>query len=130
MVVCTQTSVVIPVRMMLAIPAWRRMRSRSVAQNEPLRGLSMMGSPARGWSPWMMRAGFSGRRSPFQGQGYGSAGMNVMTILLSPRRRELGGLSGQGPGGRAGGDHDRERQHVGRGVEEVVTRGHPHRLQG
>jgi len=41
MVVCTQTSVVMPVRMMLPMPRWRRIRSRSVAQNEPLPGLSM-----------------------------------------------------------------------------------------
>jgi hypothetical protein len=48
MVVCTQTSVVMPVRMMFAMPLVRRISSRSVAQNDPLPGLSMMISPGAG----------------------------------------------------------------------------------
>src|SRR5260221_300751 len=53
-VVCTQTSVVMPVSRMLSMPRWRRISSRSVAQNEPLPGLSMIGSPASGLSSGMM----------------------------------------------------------------------------
>jgi hypothetical protein len=41
-VVCTQTSVVIPVRTMLRMPRVFRISSRSVAQNDPLPGLSMI----------------------------------------------------------------------------------------
>src|SRR5687768_12966997 len=44
-VVCTQTSVVMPVRTRLTMPRVRRISSRSVAQKEPLPGLSMMVSP-------------------------------------------------------------------------------------
>ena len=47
MVVCTQTSVVMPVSTRLSMPRVRRISSRSVAQNEPLPGLSMIGSPAQ-----------------------------------------------------------------------------------
>src|SRR5579863_3195275 len=48
MVVCTQTSVVMPVKTMFSMPRRRSISSRSVAQNEPLPGLSMIGSPATG----------------------------------------------------------------------------------
>src|SRR5262249_49337524 len=48
MVVWTQTSVVMPVSTMLSMPRTRSSNSRSVAQNEPLPGLSMIGSPAFG----------------------------------------------------------------------------------
>src|SRR5580693_183267 len=48
MVVWTQTSVVMPVRTMFSMPRSRSSSSRSVAQNEPLPGLSMMGSPTFG----------------------------------------------------------------------------------
>src|SRR5262245_30193133 len=47
-VVCTQTSVVMPVSTRLTIPRVREIRSRSVAQNEPLPGLSMITSPGGG----------------------------------------------------------------------------------
>ena len=47
-VVCTHTSVVMPVRIRLRMPRVCRISSRSVAQNEPLPGLSMIGSPAVG----------------------------------------------------------------------------------
>ncbi len=48
MVVETQTSVVMPVRIRFSIPRVRRISSRSVAQNDPLPGLSMMTSPGAG----------------------------------------------------------------------------------
>src|ERR1700722_15289080 len=54
MVVCTHTSVVMPVRMMLSMPRWRRISSRSVAQNDPLPGLSMTISPCAGASSGMI----------------------------------------------------------------------------
>src|SRR5205085_8448696 len=47
-VVWTQTSVVIPVSTMFSMPRSRSISSRSVAQNEPLPGLSMTGSPGNG----------------------------------------------------------------------------------
>ena len=47
-VVWTQTSVVMPVSTMLPMPLSRSISSRSVAQNEPLPGLSMIGSPGGG----------------------------------------------------------------------------------
>ena len=48
MVVWTQTSVVMPVSTMFWMLRSRSISSRSVAQNEPLPGLSMMGSPGSG----------------------------------------------------------------------------------
>src|SRR5882724_7727194 len=48
MVVCTQTSVVMPVSTRLSMPLVRSISSRSVAQNEPFPGLSMITSPGRG----------------------------------------------------------------------------------
>ena len=46
MVVLTQTSVVMPVRIRLVMPRTRSVSSRSVAQKEPLPGLSTICSPA------------------------------------------------------------------------------------
>ena len=54
MVVWTQTSVVMPVSTRLSMPRWRRISSRSVAQNEPLPGLSITGSPGSGASSGMI----------------------------------------------------------------------------
>src|SRR6201981_3773699 len=54
MVVWTQTSVVMPVRTMFSMPRCRRISSRSVAQNEPLPGLSMTGSPGSGANSGMI----------------------------------------------------------------------------
>src|SRR5918993_5745170 len=54
MVVWTHTSVVMPLRTMLRIPRVRRISSRSVAQKDPLPGLSMMTSCGRGASSGMI----------------------------------------------------------------------------
>src|ERR1700722_16850067 len=54
MVVCTHTSVEMPVSPMLRRPGVRRLSSRSVAQNEPLPGLSMIASPGFGASSGMI----------------------------------------------------------------------------
>src|SRR5262245_52947481 len=54
MVVWTQTSVVMPVSTTFSMPRSRSISSRSVAQNEPFPGLSMIGSPAAGARSGMM----------------------------------------------------------------------------
>src|SRR4249920_2041965 len=79
-----------------------------------------------------MSAVFSGRRSPSYGHGYGFAATNVMCGLLSPSsskygqlRRHVGGRLGR----RARRDHDDQREHVGRRVEQVVAPGDSDGLQ-
>ena len=50
---------------MLRMPRWRRMSSSSVAQNDPLPGLSMIGSPGSGASSGMMsHPGFAPHEDP------------------------------------------------------------------
>ena len=78
MVVWTQTSVVMPVSTMLSMPRWRSISSRSVAQNEPLPGLSMIGSPGSGASSGMISQPGSPRtRMRPHGPGIADAGADL-----------------------------------------------------
>ncbi len=89
MVVCTQTSVVMPVSTMLRKPRVRSISSRSVAQNEPLPGLSMIGSPAFGASSGMISQPGS-PRTRIRPHGPGSP---MPALIRRERQRLLSGRS-------------------------------------
>src|SRR5258707_4603349 len=88
-VVWTQTSVVMPVRMMLSMPRVRSISSRSVAQNEPLPGLSITGSPLAGASSGMISQPGS-PRTRIRPHGPGSP---MPAPICCERQRLLGGRS-------------------------------------
>src|SRR5258708_25968268 len=89
MVVCTQTSVVMPVSTMLSIPRVRSISSRSVAQNEPLPGLSITRSPAAGARTGMISHPAS-PRTRIRPHGPGSP---MPAPIWRLRQRLLGGRS-------------------------------------
>ena len=91
-VVCTHTSVVMPVRMRLRMPRVRRISSRSVAQNEPLPGLSITGSPAIGASSSMICQPGS-PRTRMRPQGPGSPMPTPFAPICRERQRLLAGRS-------------------------------------
>ena len=89
MVVWTQTSVVMPVSTMFSMPRSRSINSRSVAQNEPLPGLSMIGSPGSGARSGMISQPASPRTST-RPHGPGSP---IPAPIWRERQRLLAGRS-------------------------------------
>src|SRR5690606_37193369 len=89
MVVWTQTSVVSPQRIRLSMPRVRSTSSRSVAQNEPLPGLSMMTSPSSGCSLGMISQPGSLRT----GLGAQGAGSPIPDPMRCERQSLLAGRS-------------------------------------
>src|SRR5258707_15407595 len=85
------------------------------------------------------RAVLPGRRSPSYGHGYGSATTKRCVIGVTSLRSRAGGAlavdaqlaggSRERPARRARRDHDPERHHVRRGVEQIVAAADPDRLE-
>ena len=96
MVVCTHTSVVMPVSTMLRMPLVCSSSSRSVAQNEPLPGLSMIGSPGAGASSGMISQPGSPRtRMLPHGPGIADAGADLARApaLVGGQVGEIGAVA-------------------------------------
>src|SRR5215475_7093818 len=76
---------------------------------------------------------FVGVRSPSYGHGYGSEFTNRVVIVttshVSSVDAQLSRRARQVSARRARGDHDGQRHHVWRGVEEIVAAGDADRLQ-